>query len=207
MDRALLTERFDAAFALAHRVHRRQTRKQTPVPYMAHVMGVTSLVLEYGGTQDEAIAALLHDAIEDAPPDLGPDWVRREIRAHFGEAVLDIVEHCTDTDEQPKPPWLARKSRYIERVAEAPPSALLVSSADKLYNVSAILRDFRRIGDEVWTRFSTDAGKDGTIGYYRALANIFNSRLGTALADDLERVVGTLESEAGHRGTWPPGDR
>jgi (p)ppGpp synthase/HD superfamily hydrolase len=207
VDRALLTERFDAALLLAHKVHRRQTRKKTAVPYMAHVMAVTALVLEYGGTEDQAIAALLHDTIEDAPEHLGPGWVRAQISQHFGQPVLTIVEHCTDTDEQPKPPWIERKTQYLEHVQHAPADALLVSAADKLHNATAILKDFRRVGDEVWTRFNPDAGKAGTIGYYRALADTFRVRMDSDLASDLHEVVSTLERESGQNGLWPPASR
>ncbi|MGE0040672.1 MAG: HD domain-containing protein [Vicinamibacterales bacterium] len=207
VDRALLTERFDAALLLAHKVHRRQTRKKTAIPYMAHVMSVTALVLEYGGTEDQAIAALLHDAIEDAPEELGPAWVRAQIAGHFGQPVLDIVEHCTDTDAQPKPPWIARKTQYIEHVQHAPVDALLVSAADKLHNATAILKDYRRLGDEVWKRFNAEAGKAGTIGYYRALADTFRVRMHSDLASDLHEVVSTLERETGQNGQWPPPPR
>jgi (p)ppGpp synthase/HD superfamily hydrolase len=200
----MLTDRFDAALVLAHRVHRTQTRKQTSVPYMAHLLGVAALTLEYGGSEDEAIGALLHDAIEDAPAHRGPAWVRARIHDGFGEAVLEIVEHCTDTDEQPKPPWLDRKTRYLGRLPDAPQSALLVSAADKLHNVTAVLRDFRRVGDEVWTRFNPAAGKVGTVGYYRALADVFTRCLRNPIADDLKRLVVGLEMEAGQAGTWPP---
>lgn len=200
----MLTERFDAALVLAHKVHRVQTRKASNVPYMAHLLGVAALTLEYGGGEDEAIGALLHDAIEDAPVDVGPGWVRTQIRAGFGEAVLEIVEHCTDTDEHPKPPWLIRKTRYLERLPDAPQSALLVSAADKLHNVTAVLRDFRRVGNDVWTRFNPAAGKEGTVGYYRALADVFARSLRNPIADDLKRLVAGLEMEAGRTGTWPP---
>ncbi|MGE3274976.1 MAG: HD domain-containing protein [Vicinamibacterales bacterium] len=202
----LLTERFDAALLLAHKVHRRQTRKQTSVPYMAHVMAVTALVLDYGGSEDQAIAALLHDAVEDAPAALGPEWVRAQIAEHFGPAVLDIVNHCTDTDETPKPPWRARKIQYVDAAKDAPLDALLVSSADKLHNVTALLRDFRREGHAVWSRFNS-AGKTATIGYYRALADIARVRLNSALSLDLHTVVSTLEREADLKGTWPPPDQ
>lgn len=199
-----LTGRFDLALDFAHEVHRQQVRKKSGVPYVAHVMGVASLTLEYGGSEDEAIAALLHDAIEDAPAALGADGVRAIIRRDFGDAVLDIVEHCSDTNQRPKPPWRVRKARYLDRLLAAGPSALLVSAADKLYNATAVLRDFRLVGAEVWTRFNPDAGRAGTIGYYRALADTFSRRLANPIADDLQRIVALLERETGHRGTWPP---
>lgn len=209
MEKALarsLSDRFDAALLFAHRIHRVQIRKGTnpPVPYIAHVLGVASLVLEYGGDETQAIAALLHDSIEDAPTELGPAWVRREIVRQFGDAVLAIVEHCTDTDEHPKPAWVMRKDRYLAHLAGAPEDALLVSAADKLHNAQAILRDYRQHGDELWTRFNPDAGKAGSVGYYRALVDAFARRLRHPIVPDLDRVVSAIEQEAGGRCPWPP---
>jgi (p)ppGpp synthase/HD superfamily hydrolase len=201
-----LSDRFDAAVLFAHRVHRDQARKGTDtVPYIAHLFGVTALVLEYKGDETQAIAALLHDAIEDAPPTLGgAAGVRREIHAQFGDEVLEIVEHCTDTDEQPKPPWIARKHRYIEHVPQATERALLVSASDKLHNVQSVLRDYRRIGDQVWDRFNKDAGRTGTLGYYRALVEAFRPRLQNPIVADLDRTLRMLETEAGGPCPWPP---
>src|SRR5688572_17027721 len=130
-----LSGRFDAALDLAHQVHRIQARKGTQVPYVAHVLGVATIVLEYGGDENEAIAALLHDAIEDAPADTGAAGVRAAILEQFGDEVLSLVEHCTDTDLQPKPPWPARKAAYVASLEHAPKGALRVSAADKLHNV------------------------------------------------------------------------
>lgn len=198
---APLSARFDAAFMLAHRIHRPQARKGSQIPYIAHVMGVAALVLEYGGNETEAIAALLHDAIEDAPADMGAQVVRREIRNAFGEEVLAIVEHCTDTDVQPKPPWRARKSAYVAAVEHAPTPALRVSAADKFHNVQSLIRDYRSFGDELWVRFNPEAGMSGTLWYYRSLAELFKNRMPGSLADDLDRAVDTLEALADrHRG-------
>jgi GTP pyrophosphokinase len=199
-----LSERFEAALIAAHGIHRRQVRKGTTVPYVAHLMGVAGLVLEYGGTETQAIAALLHDAIEDVPEEIGRNWVRRTIHMEFGRDVLDIVEHCTDTDQQPKPPWLERKQAYVAHVGAAPPEALLVSAADKLHNVRAILRDHRLLGDAVWMRFNTAAGREGVLGYYRALVGEFTSRLDNPIVAELDRELTTLEAEAGGPCPWPP---
>jgi (p)ppGpp synthase/HD superfamily hydrolase len=199
-----LSERFDAALALAHRVHRGQMRKGTEVPYIAHVIGVASIVLEYGGTETEAIAALLHDALEDAPPDLGVDRVREMIAEQFGPDVLAIVEHCTDTTAQPKPPWRERKQRYIEAAEHAPLPALIVSAADKLHNLRALLRDYRREGDELWSRFNAEAGRTGTLAYHRALAEIYLRRHPSPLTEDLTRALVELEDWVGERACWPP---
>lgn len=188
-----LTTRFDSAFMLAHRIHRGQARKGSQIPYVAHVMGVAALVLEYGGDETEAVAALLHDTIEDAPAEMGAQAVRREIREAFGEEVLSIVEHCTDTDVQPKPPWQNRKAAYIAAVEHAPMSALRVSAADKFHNVQSLIRDYRSLGEELWVRFNPEAGKSGTLWYYLSLAEVFKRRMPGPLADDLDRAVRTLE--------------
>jgi (p)ppGpp synthase/HD superfamily hydrolase len=202
-----LSHRFDEAFELAHRVHRHQRRKGTDVPYIAHVIGVASLVLEYGGTETEAIGALLHDALEDAPADLGVDRVRTLIEQQFGADVLAIVEHCSDTTEQPKPPWRERKQRYIEAAEHAPLPALKVSAADKLHNLRALLRDHRREGDELWSRFNPEAGRTGTLAYHRALAEIYLRRHPSALTEDQSRALVELEDWLGERATWPPPNR
>jgi (p)ppGpp synthase/HD superfamily hydrolase len=192
-----LTTRVDRAVELAHRVHRRQARKGTQIPYLAHVLGVAAIVLEDGGSEDEAIAALLHDSIEDAPDDFPVASVRREIREKFGEVVLAIVEHCTDTDVQPKPAWRARKARYLAALEQAPEISLRVSAADKLHNVRALIRDYRTHGDSLWDRFNPDAGKHGTLGYYRALVEVFKRRMPGALTNDLEQELIALERLAG----------
>ena len=165
-----LTNRFSEALAGAADLHAEQARKGTTIPYIAHLLGVTSLALHHGADEDEAIAAVLHDAIEDAPDQLGAGWVRQWIQFRFGERVLRIVEGCTDADVSPKPPWRARKETYIAHITkDTDPSVILVSASDKLHNAAAILGDFRRIGDAVFERFNADAGKKGVIGYYRGL--------------------------------------
>jgi (p)ppGpp synthase/HD superfamily hydrolase len=198
-----LSLRFDHALRFAHEIHRHQVRKGTAVPYIAHVLGVTSLVLEYGGSEDQAIAALLHDALEDADPEPWPtSALEKQIESRFGPAVLDIVRHCTDTTEHPKPNWLNRKLQYVQNVAKAPEEALLVSAADKLHNVRAIAREHDQVGDEVWTRFK--ATRTQVLGYYRGLADIFVVRLQSTLAADLDMAVIALEEKLGERGLWPP---
>jgi len=210
-DRRKLSPRFTEALAVAAEVHVGQRRKGSGPPYVAHLLGVTAIAFDYGADEEEAIAALLHDAIEDAPPALGASGVRGLIRSRFGGRVLDIVEGCTDSDEVPKPPWRVRKVGYIDHLETAGPSVLLVSASDKLHNVRAITRDYRVRGDEVWRKFSPDAGKAGTIGYYRGLVTAFTRRapLGTSgfrdLLAQLAAEVSTLEELAGLRGEWPPG--
>lgn len=164
----MLTQRFEDAFVYATRIHAAQIRKGSGIPYISHLMGVASLVLEHGGDEDEAIAALLHDAVEDQ----GGDARRQDIRARFGERVAQIVDGCTDAETIPKPPWRARKEIYIAHLDEASPSVRLVSSSDKLHNSRAILADYRTHGEALWNRFS---GGRETLWYYRALCDKYRS--------------------------------
>ena len=190
MPQPLLSDRFDQALAYASALHRTQTRKGTDVPYVAHLLGVAAIALEAGADEDQAIAALLHDAVEDqgGPPRLA------EIRALFGDDVATIVAHCTDSDSDPKPPWQARKQAYVAGLAAKPPRSLLVSLADKTYNAEAILLDLVAIGDALWGRFT--GGKSGTLWYYRALADAFARLLPGPLADRFGRVVADIERHA-----------
>lgn len=197
-----LSARFSEALRGAADLHANQRRKGTTIPYVSHLLGVVSIALQYGADEDEAIAALLHDAIEDAPKELGADWVRRWIGNRFGERVLEIVEGCTDADVTPKPPWRERKEHYLAAIATESPSVLLVSISDKLHNAGTILADHREVGDEVFDRFK--AGKAGTIGYYRGLVTAYESAGRHALlVGEFARVVAQMEQEAGHRGVWP----
>jgi (p)ppGpp synthase/HD superfamily hydrolase len=182
----MLSERFDAALVFAHELHREQERKGSGTPYVAHLLSVAALVIEHGGTEDQAIAALLHDAIEDQ----GGDVARQEIRRRFGDAVTAIVEGCTDAETLPKPPWRARKEVYVAHLRHQPEAVRLVSASDKLHNARSILRDLREIGHEVWSRFS--GGRDGTLWYYRALVEVFIEGERTGVVDELERVVAEM---------------
>jgi (p)ppGpp synthase/HD superfamily hydrolase len=201
--------RFTDALVLAAELHAGQRRKGKGPPYVAHLLGVTALAFDFGATEDEAIAALLHDAIEDAPPDLGAAGVRRLIAEHFGATVLEIVEGCTDSDEAPKKPWRERKHAYVAHVATADASTLLVSACDKLHNARAIVRDYRLVGDDLWSRFNPEAGMQGAVGYYRGLVTVFRARAGAAspgfrrLVTELEAEVDTLEQLTGYQGRWP----
>jgi len=194
----VLTARFTDAFAYAHDAHAGMTRKGgTKIPYIAHLMGVTSLVLQYGGTEEEAIGALLHDAAEDA----GGFERLADIEARFGSAVSAIVHGCSDSFETPKKPWLDRKREYIDHVASVSPSAILVSVADKIHNVGAIIADYRTVGDALWARFNPDAGKTGTVWYYRSLVTAYRvtpaSAPHTRAVEDLDRLVSQLEEMVG----------
>jgi (p)ppGpp synthase/HD superfamily hydrolase len=186
----VLSTRFSDAVAFACELHREQTRKGTRIPYVAHLLAVASLALEHGANEDEAIAAILHDAIEDQ----GGARTENEIRRRFGDQVADIVSGCSDADEIPKPPWRARKEKYIAHLAHASSSVRLVSLCDKLHNVRAILHDFRQHDDAVWARFK--GGKEGTLWYYRALVDAFRALGSTPLVEELERVVRELEALA-----------
>jgi GTP pyrophosphokinase len=191
----LLTDRFDAALLLASEHHRRQLRKGTHVPYMAHLLAVSSLVLEMGGSEDEAIGGLLHDLVEDG----GGAEGLAAIRERFGDDVARIVAANSDTDELPKPPWRVRKEAYIAAIPHKRPDELRVSLADKLHNARALLLDHRVHGDALWARFSAGDGA-AVLWYYRALHDAFSGRrdaLGPVAApalDELGRVVGELEA-------------
>jgi (p)ppGpp synthase/HD superfamily hydrolase len=182
-----LTERFDAACAYARSIHNEQRRKGTDIPYAAHLLAVASLVLEDGGDEDQAIAALLHDAAEDH----GGVETLEDIRRRFGDRVAHIVEGCSDSLEEPKPPWSDRKKHYIEHLREAGPDVRKVSLADKLHNARAILLDLRHKGEATWARFN--GGKDGTLWYYRSLVHVFRDGAPSMLKDELARVVDQIE--------------
>jgi (p)ppGpp synthase/HD superfamily hydrolase len=187
----ILSQRFEDALVYAARLHAKQIRKGTTIPYVSHLLSVAGIVLEHGGNEVEAIAALLHDAIEDQ----GGADTREEIRRRFGDAVVLIVDGCTDAEAIPKPPWKERKEQYIARLSHASPSILLVSAADKLHNARAILGDYRALGENLWDRFN--GGKEGTLWYYKSLVDAFKqAAAGTALGpliEELERVVGEIE--------------
>jgi GTP pyrophosphokinase len=181
----ILTERFREALVFAFDLHREQERKGSGVPYVAHLLGVSSLAMEHGADEDGAIAALLHDAVEDQ----GGSAVLSEIESRFGARVAEIVAACTDSSETPKPPWRERKERYVAHLARAPREAQLVSACDKLYNARAILVDYREVGDALWSRFT--GGRDGVLWYYRALADAFT--LDNSVKRELDEVVSELE--------------
>jgi GTP pyrophosphokinase len=185
----MLSERFTTALTYATQLHANQVRKGSGVPYIAHLLGVASIALEYGANEDEAIAALLHDAIGAA--------TREEIRRRFGDNVTAIVDGCTDADTTPKPPWRQRKEEYIAHIPTASASVLLVSSADKLYNAQSILKDYRVLGESLWQRFQ--GGKEGTLWYYRELVEVFKQTKTTPLVAELERVVSELEALVFHK--------
>lgn len=192
-----LTSRYTRAIDMARVLHAVDARKGTTIPYFAHLMSVSAIVLEHGGDEDQAIAALLHDAGEDHGGTARIDAIRTE----FGDTVADIVAACSDSlthDRNDKPPWRQRKAAYLEHLAHEPLRAVLVSAADKLHNARSIVTDYRSLGDDLWQRFNADAGRAGTLWYYRSLCTTLAPRLaGTpaaALADELVRTVDELES-------------
>ena len=187
-----LTRRFDDAFVYAHQAHADHTRKGNGVAYIGHLMGVASIVIDDGGSEDEAIAALLHDAVEDR----GGHERLDDIRARFGDAVATIVADCTDSYTMPKAPWAERKSKYIEHARSLPPHSLRVSAADKVHNAYAILRDLRNTGDKVWERFNASA--DDILAYYQSLVRSYREAGGGRLVDELDRIVRAIEREMGY---------
>jgi GTP pyrophosphokinase len=183
-----LGPRFLRAFQFAADKHAGQTRKASTIPYIAHLMGVASLVLEAGGDEDLAIAALLHDVVEDC----GGAPMLNEVRRRFGKRVASVVEGCTDADGYPKPPWRERKEGYIRRLRSADADTRLISAVDKLHNVRSILTDYREIGQSVWARFQ--GGRDGTLWYYRALCDQFLRRKPNRLTREFTLAVRELEA-------------
>ena len=188
-----LGARFNDAFLFAAEKHASQTRKKTDVPYISHLMSVAGLVLEAGGGEDQGVAALLHDVVEDC----GGQPVLDEVRERFGDRVAGIVQGCTDAYTMPKPPWKQRKLDYLEVLRRADDDVRLVSAADKLHNVRTILADYRREGDSVWERFS--GRRDGTLWYYRAVLEVLHQGKPNRLVDELELVVTELETLATKR--------
>lgn len=182
----MLSEKYDEALQFASRLHRSQVRKGTQIPYISHLMAVSALVLEHNGTEIQAIAALLHDAVEDQ----GGEKTLEVIRRDFGERVATIVVDCTDAWVEPKPPWRERKQSYLAKLPDKPASSLLVSLADKTHNAESIVSDKLEHGDTVFNRFN--AGRDGTIWYYQELAEIFRECVPGALSQRLSKAVMSL---------------
>jgi (p)ppGpp synthase/HD superfamily hydrolase len=179
----MLTNRFQDALSFAAQLHTGQNRKGSSTPYIAHLLSVTALVLEAGGDEDQAIAALLHDAVEDQ----GGLQTLELIRSRYGERVARIVDGCTDAYQIPKPPWKERKEDYIQHLRSVPADVRLVSLADKLHNARAILADLRSQAGQTWGKFN--GGKDGTLWYYRTLVDVFCASGEDALTAELKRVV------------------
>ncbi len=186
-----LSRRFDAAYQLASDLHRHQARKGGTTPYMAHLLAVAATVIEYGGDEDTAIAALLHDGVEDQ----GGRPTLDRIRAEFGPRVADIVMECSDNEGDPKPPWQVRKQQFIDSIPTLSPEARLVAIADKIHNVRSTTSEFRRVGHDVWTRFH--GRRDGTLWYYREVLTAFRRTANEPLLQELSRAINELFALAG----------
>jgi (p)ppGpp synthase/HD superfamily hydrolase len=183
-----LGPRFREALLLAADAHQAQRRKGTDIPYVSHLLAVAALVLEAGGDEDQAIAALLHDGLEDQPDHVS----RRLLTDRFGSEVTRIVVACSDTEQQPKPPWRPRKEAYLAHLKEQDDRVLLVSLADKLHNATSLRRDLECEGASVWRRFN--AGPADQLWYHASLAAVFLDRLGAGPAGPLARdYVTTVE--------------
>lgn len=206
--RTVLTTRYAAALDYARVLHADDVRKGTNIPYLSHLMSVSALVLEHGGSEDQAIAALLHDAAEDH----GGDKMLDALHAEFGAVVADIVRACSDSlveDPSTKAPWIERKKAYLAHLADrrhTPDMVVLVSAADKLHNARAILADYRRYGEALWERFNPAARGAGSCWYYDRLAVVLCERLdplgsaAAALGSELRRTVdATLREVRGKR--------
>ena len=186
-EKPLLTHRFEQALIYASRLHNKQIRKGSNVPYISHLLSVTALVLEDGSNEDEAIAALLHDAVEDQ----GGQATREVIFDMFGAKVAEIVDGCTDADTIPKPPWQERKQQYIDNLRDASISIRKVSLADKLHNARSILRDLSENGEATWGKFK--GGKEGTLWYYQNLLQLFlETDADSWMVQELKRIVEQL---------------
>ena len=187
------SKKFVAALCYAADLHAKQFRKRTGRPYIGHLLGVTSITIEYGGDEEMAIAALLHDAVEDQ----GGLPRLREIRSKFGKRVAHIVDGCTDSYTQPKPPWMERKRSYIARAARESAEVHLVSAADKLANVRETLHDVRVQGESAFERF--EGKKEGTLWYYGELVRVFRKAGNNPLVEELRRAVTELEAQSASR--------
>lgn len=181
------TARFEEALVYATRLHNGQSRKGTGIPYVAHLLAVTALVIEWGGDEDMAIAALLHDAVEDQ----GGIVTLANIRRRFGERVATIVDGCTDSYTQPKPAWKKRKEDYLQKLKVEPDDVRLVSLADKVHNARSILFDLRKDGVSALDRFR--GGREGTLWYYQALVAVFTEIGNTPQTAELARLVAEID--------------
>jgi (p)ppGpp synthase/HD superfamily hydrolase len=187
------SDRVMEAFQLAFTLHRDQTRKKTDIPYITHLMAVAGIVGEFGGGENQVIAALLHDAVEDQG---GPPTLER-IRQQFGEEVAAYVQACSDTDASPKPPWLERKKDFLRRIATAAPATKLIVAADKLHNVRSILSDLKTVGNDVWRRFN--GGRDGSLWYHAEVVRALAQDWPHPLINELATAVDALHRAASNQ--------
>jgi (p)ppGpp synthase/HD superfamily hydrolase len=186
-----LGRRFEEAFALANQLHQDHVRKASDSPYISHLLSVTALVLQDGGDEDEAIAALLHDAVEDQ----GGEQTLALIRERFGDKIAEIVYECSDAFTIPKPPWQSRKEEHIERLKKASPSAHRIMLADKLHNARALLRELRAKGEEAWEL--SKGGREGMLWYFRTMHALLGESNRGYLWEELGRVIEEIERITG----------
>ncbi len=189
--------KFERALIFATRLHIDQVRKKSDTPYIMHLLAVASIVADYGGDEEQVIAGLLHDSVEDQ----GGRPTLNTVRGRFGPRVARIVEACTDSFETPKPPWQERKRAYVEHVKGAREDELLVSAADKLHNARSIVAEQRRVGNRAFQRFN--ARRVDVLWYYSALVRAFAKRNRTPLVDELDRTVREMRRLA-RRGAAAP---
>ena len=183
------TSRLTKAFELAVELHQNQKRKGSGIPYITHLLAVASLVGEHGGDEDQLIAALLHDAVEDQ----GGRTVLERIQEQFGPRVANLVAACSDSDATPKPPWRERKENHIRRMPQLEPEARLIIAADKLHNARSMVHDRRRIGDSLWNRFS--GGRDGTMWYLDASLRALSTDWSHPILEELADVLMGLRDD------------
>lgn len=198
-DAPLLSPRFALALQFASQIHATQVRKGLGAPYISHLMAVSALVLEYGGDEDQAIAALLHDAAEDC----GGRPMLETVRVMFGDEVASIVECCTDTFEEPKPAWRPRKEAYVARMKHEPERARLVVTADKLHNLANTLRDIRTKGVNLWrvgAAGTPNGSAEKQLWYYRACRNALATEWSSPLLSEFSRAVDEFEQQLGGAG-------
>jgi (p)ppGpp synthase/HD superfamily hydrolase len=184
------TDRFVEAFAFAESLHRKQRRKGSDVPYITHLMAVAALVGEYSGDEDQVIAALLHDAVEDQ----GGQNTLARIREIFGDTVAGYVLGCSDAHSEPKGPWLERKTRFLDALKEAPPNVKLIVASDKLHNVRTLINDLYKVHNALWDRFS--GRREGTLWYYREALRALAVGWEHPILRELSEAVDKLEELA-----------
>lgn len=180
------SKRIEEAFALAHSLHKDQTRKGSAIPYISHLMAVASIVGEFGGDEDQAIAALLHDAVEDQG---GRETLRR-IAQTFGDRIAAYVEGCSDAFTDPKPPWQERKEAFIDSMKQAPADLRLIVAADKLHNIRSMTSDLRTLGPPLWERFTK--GRQGTLWYHDTIVSVLTKDWDHPLAIELQAALTQL---------------
>ena len=187
INKTTLGPKFEEALIFANRIHAQQKRKDSGAPYLAHVLGVTALVLEDGGSEEEAIGALLHDAAEDQ----GGEEILAAIREQFGARVEQIVRECSDTLVSPKPPWKERKEGHLEMLKTALPETIRIMQADKVYNARNLQRSLIDYGSQTWQNFK--GGREGTLWYFRQMHTLLSQTRAGYLMMEFSRLIELIE--------------